>query len=118
MTTTETVEITRELIRRAILTLAAIPDPDARFRGGLHSAWPEFRQEISAAYGAVEASAKVFVPTAADIGRMYAVLRAYNEFRRRSPTDKQTARLFTAWVFGVPMWMLQQRCSTNRRCRR
>lgn len=107
--------ITRDLIARAILTLAAIPDPDLRFRVGPRSAWPDYVREARDAYASAPPRIRAFAPSPNDLGVFLDVLDMLNAYRRAGSTAAENVRLFTARVFGAPIWMLQQRCTTNRR---
>lgn len=114
-TAIDTIEIVRELLRRAILTLAAIPDPDLRYRTGPRTAWPAYVQETRDAYASAPPRVRTFAPSQHDISIFIEVLNWLNWYRRQNRRAEENVRLFTAWVFGAPIWMLQQRCSTNRR---
>lgn len=107
------IEITRELLRRAILTLAAIPDPDRRFRTGPKTAWPAFAQDWHA-YAARDATVREYTPTPDDIGRYLTVLDWLTAYGRQSARNAENARLFVARTFGVPIIRLQIRVTTNR----
>lgn len=102
----------RELLRRAILTLAAVPDPDLRYRLGPTSAWPDFVRQARDAYGSAPPRVR-FNPTPADHSRYLDVLAWLRWYEREY--GPETIRLFAAWVFGASMWQLQMRCTTNRR---
>lgn len=103
----------RELLRRAILTLAALPDPDIRFRLGPRCAWPSIVQAARDAYGAAPPKLRTFQPTPTDQSRCLDVLAWLRWYELAC--GPETVRLFTAWAFGRPMWFLQERCTTNRR---
>lgn len=109
----ERLDWVREVLRRAILTLGALPDPDLRYRLGPHSGWPAYVQETRDAYASAPPKLRTFQPTQQDVSRFLDVLGWLSWYGREH--SEETRRLFVAWVLGAPMWMLQQRCSTNRR---
>lgn len=111
----ERVELVRELLRRAILTLGAIPDPDLRFRVGPKTAWPAFVQETRDAYGSSPPKIRAFTPSEYDLSVFLEILEWLRWYRQQGARGEENARLITAWVMGAPIWMLQERCSTNRR---
>lgn len=115
MTAEHSLAVVRELLRRAILTLGAIPDPDLRFRTGPRTAWPGYIQETRDAYASAPPKVHTFTPTERDLTVFLDVLGWLAWYRQKSERQAETARLFTAWMLGAPMWMLQQRCTTNRR---
>ena len=107
----------REIVRRAILTLAAVKDPDKRFMG--FSSLPQHVvQDVKEAYGYSSASVRSFAPTAYEIDQMEVVLPWLAWLRRE---EGETAmRRIIGWTMDVPMWRLAHRedCSertiTNR----
>jgi hypothetical protein len=105
-------DIVRELLRRAILTLAALPDPDLRFRLGPRCAWPPIVQAVHDAYAAAPPTVRIFQPTAADISRWDTVFDWLRWYAREH--DPQNVRLFKARIFGKSIMELQQLCMTER----
>ena len=106
-------DLVRELLRRAILTLASLADPDLRYRLGPRTAWPPYVQHARDAYASAPPNIRVFHPTSRDIEVVTDVLRHLAKYGREQNT--QDLKLFHAWVFGASTWMLQMRVTTNRR---
>ena len=104
----------RELLRRSVRTLAAIPDSNLRDRYGPRTAWPEFVRFTRDAYGAAPPRFKTFVPTSQDLS-VYLDALSWISWYQRSQAGAETVRVFNAWCFGAAMWQLQERVSTNRR---
>lgn len=104
----------RELLRRAILTAGAIPDPDLRFRVGPKTAWPAMVQESRDAYGYAAPKVRRFEPTAADLSSFLDALDWLRWYRDTGAIGLQNFKLFKAWALGSPIWMLQERITTNR----
>jgi hypothetical protein len=106
----------RELLRRAILTLAVVPDPDLRYRLGPKGCWPSIVREARDAYGYAPPKMRAYHPTPEDQSRYLDVLAWLRWYEAEFPeSGPQTVKLFIAWTFGTAMWQLQQRCKTNRR---
>ena len=103
----------RELLRRSVLTLAAVPDSDLRYRGGPNTAWPEFMRHARDAYGAAPPRFRTFEPTRQDL-TVYLEALSWLAWYGRT-FGEETVRLFIAWTFGAAIWQLQERTSTNRR---
>jgi hypothetical protein len=113
-----------DLLRRAILTMAALPDRERRFLAGLKSNMPETTPTtqadlaplgLHAIYDAAkEASeqqalrASRFKPTMQDVDRCLDVLEWLRWLGYRNDGRKEV-RIITAWAHGVPMWKLAQR---------
>jgi hypothetical protein len=91
-----------EMVRRAILTLRAIPDPDARFKAT--SGWVVVHS-TNEAYGYGEASVR-YVPTAAEISEMERVMEAMVKLRQ---TDVRGYHRLWFFSTGTPIWHLAQR---------
>jgi hypothetical protein len=103
----------RELLRRSVLTLAAVPDSDLRYRIGPRTAWPEFVRHARDAYGSAPPRFRSFHPNRADLTVYLEVLSWLDWYRR--DYGAETVRVFCAWCMGAAMWQLQERVSTNRR---
>lgn len=103
----------KDLIRRSILTLASVPDPDLRYRLGPKTAWPEFVRYSRDAYGSAPPRVRSFTPSRYDLTICLEVLGWVSWYGRTR--SQNTVKLFQAWTFGAPMWQLQERCETNRR---
>jgi hypothetical protein len=109
----ENIPALRELLRRAVLTLAAVPDSDLRYRLGPRTAWPEFVRHARDAYGSAPPRFRTFHPTRQDLSNYLEALSWLAWYRRTY--GQETVRVFVAWCFGAAMWQLQERVSTNRR---
>ena len=107
-------DIVRELLRRAILTLCAIPDPDARYRRNPQTAWPGILQDPYHAYGAAPPRYRHFHPTAADLSRYLPVLDWLLWYEHVSSHGREAVSLFWARTHGSAWWPLEQRF---RKCR-
>ena len=103
----------RELLRRSVLTLAAVPDSDLRYRLGPRTAWPEFVRHARDAYGSAPPRFRTFHPTRQDLSIYLEALSWLAWYRRNY--GEETVRVFIGWCFGAAMWQLQERVSTNRR---
>jgi Domain of unknown function (DUF6362) len=100
----------RELVRYAILTLATVRDPDARYQGlAKLPAWVV--HDVRDAYGYSTPSVRRFVPTPRHITQME-LLTPWLAWLRREHGDLELRRLM-AWAMGVPYWKLcdRERCS-------
>lgn len=107
----------REVIRYAVMTLAALRDPDRRFQG-----WSRLPvgivRDVQEAYGYSSASVRNFAPSPKEVEQMEIVLPWLAWVRRE---EGETAiRRILAWSMGASLWRLGQRekCSdrtiTNR----
>lgn len=97
----------RELLRRAVLTLAAVTDPDARFRHGPASWGLEVVNDVNEAYGYAPPRVRRFAPTPQDVDIYLEVMGWLAWYGRE--VDRDDMRLFLAWAMGVPKWVLAQR---------
>lgn len=107
----DSVRAIREIIRRAILTFKALPDPDARFLRQGHS-WQIVR-DASEAYGYAEASVKDFQPTPHEIDQAMIVLPWLSWLWEEEGGD--AVKRIIAWAMGIPMWRLAQREHVSER---
>lgn len=102
----------KEIIRRAILTLAAIKDPDERFRRGHQSTWTlPVVHDAHDAYGYGVPSNAKFIPSPQDISQMETVA-VWLAWLRRTEGEYALKRII-GWAKGVPGWMLgtREKCS-------
>lgn len=107
----------REIIRYAVMTLAALRDPDARYLS-----WSSIPvtviHDIQEAYGYSSTWVREFSPTSGDISQMEVVMPWLAWLRREE--GETAVRRILAWSMGVALWRLGQRekCSdrtiTNR----
>ena len=96
----------REILRNAIMTMAALRDPDARFLGWKHP--PTIAvQSVYEAYGYASASVRSFHPSPAEIAQAERVASWLAWLRRIVGPD--ALHRFTAWSLGVPIWRIAQR---------
>jgi hypothetical protein len=109
----ENIHALRELLRRSVLTLGAVPDSDLRHRLGPRTAWPEFVRHARDAYGSAPPRFKTFHPSRQDLSVYLEVLSWLAWYRRTY--GEETVRVFVSWAFGAAIWQLQERVSTNRR---
>lgn len=107
----------REIVRYAVMTLAALRDPDARYLSW--SSMPvNVVHDIQEAYGYSSTWVREFAPTSGDISQMEVVMPWLAWVRREE--GETAVRRILAWSMGVALWRLGQRekCSdrtiTNR----
>lgn len=100
----DSVRAIREIIRRAILTFKALPDPDAKF---LHQgrSWDIVRN-VNEAYGYAEASVKDFEPTPHEIDQAEIII-PWLAWLWEHEGDIAVKRTI-GWAMGIPMWRLAQ----------
>lgn len=103
---TEVLLAMREILRYAIMTLAALPDPDARFLG-----WAQMPvnvvHSVKEAYGYSSTFVRRFQPTPAHVQQMERV-GPWLAWMRRECGEEALQRLI-GWSMGVPAWKLGQR---------
>ncbi|WP_342643462.1 DUF6362 family protein [Rhodoligotrophos ferricapiens] len=96
---------TADRIRRAILTMAAIPDPDARFvYSGVTLDYRAVR-DVREAYGWDEARARRFRPTPRDIDDLLVIWKAL-AWLVQKPNGRRDLKLLMARAFDTPWWKL------------
>ena len=101
MTTDQNIQLVtamREIIRRAVITLAVLRDPDKRFLG-LSQLPQHVVHDVKEAYGYSSVSVREFQPTALEISQMEVVL-PWLVWLRRDHGDIE-ARRFIGWAMGV-----------------
>ncbi len=95
------------LIKRAILTLAAMPDRERGWLSSPRSSMPDPVREAVESFGWQEVRAR-FAPTPTDIDRYLDVL-AWLSWLGRQNDGKRNVQIITARAFGAPLWKLAQR---------
>lgn len=108
----ELLDAMREIVRRALMTLAAVRDPDHRFLGYARQAG-NIVHEVKEAYGYSSASVRNFAPTAYEISQMEVVLPWLAWLRRQE--GEQAIRRIIAWSMGSALWRIGQRESCSER---
>lgn len=107
----------KEIIRRAVMTLAALRDPDKRFQG-LSRLPVGIVHDVQEAYGYSSASVRNFAPSPKEVEQMEVVLPWLAWVRREE--GEIAIRRILGWSMGASLWRLGQRekCSdrtiTNR----
>lgn len=103
------------LVERSILTLAAVPDPDSRYRRGAISSMPEPVRRAVEAYN-IEETPRVrrFVPSRADHDRYLEVLEWLNWLAGEND-GKRDLKIVWLRAFGVPYWKIAQRFGRSDR---
>lgn len=103
-------------IKQAWLTLAMLPDPDARYRRALGGGWVlKIVQEARDAYGATPASWKG-TPSPAEITEMEEIFDQLVWLRQAEGFEGEgSIKRIAAWAWGVPIWKIAQR---EHRCER
>jgi hypothetical protein len=96
-----------ELLRRSILTLAALPDREKAWLSSPRSSMPDYVQEASA-YASEAPRVRRFQPSPEDIGRYLDVL-AWLSWLGRQNDGARDVKIITARTFGTPMWKLAER---------
>lgn len=96
----------RQIVRRAVMTLAAVRDPDHRYLG-----WATLPanlvRDVKEAYGYSSASLRNFQPTAYEITQMDIVLPWLAWLRREE--GEAAIRRIIGWSMGAALWRLGQR---------
>lgn len=106
----ELVEAMREIIRVAIITLAALRDPDRRFMG--YASLPQnVIHDVREAYGYSSATVREFIPSAFHISQMEVVLPWLAWVRREE--GERAIRRIIGWAMGASIWRLgyREECS-------
>jgi hypothetical protein len=109
MTTTTPLDLlaaVREILRRAVMTLAAMRDPDRRFLG-LQQMPQHVVHDVQQAYGYSSTAVREFIPSAYEIEQADVVL-PWLAWLRRQHGDKECRR-FIGWAMGAPIWRLAKR---------
>ena len=102
----------REILRRAVMTLAALRDPDRRFLG-LAQMPAHVVHDVQDAYGYSSASVRDFRPSAYEIEQAEVVL-PWLAWLRRAHGDIECRR-FIGWSSGAPVWKLAKREKCSER---
>lgn len=105
-------EAMREIIRVAIVTLAAVRDPDRRYLG-LSQMPVHVVHDIREAYGYSSATVREFIPNSFHISQMDVVL-PWLAWVRREEGDAAIRRII-GWAMGVAGWRLGQREKCSER---
>lgn len=106
----ELVDAMREIIRVAIITLAALRDPDRRFMG-FASLPQNVIHDVREAYGYSSATVREFIPSAFHISQMEVVLPWLAWIRREE--GERAIRRIIGWAMGASIWRLgyREECS-------
>jgi hypothetical protein len=107
------------LLRRAILTITAIPDPDARFLSGPKSSMPRPQPDPNVSYDSEAAQAELaragrFRPTKADLSRYMEVMSWLAWLKRQGEEGELGARLIIYRAYGNSWWKCAQRLKLGR----
>lgn len=97
-----------ELVRRSVLTLAAVSDPDRRFQSPPKSCLPPSVREVNEAYGWDPPKVRRFQPTARDVDRYLTVLHWLGQLSAE-PGGERDVKLLVARAYGTPWWKLAER---------
>lgn len=103
-------EAMREIIRVAVVTLAALRDPDRRYQG--FSSLPvNVIHDVREAYGYSSATVREFIPSAFHISQMEVVLPWLAWIRREE--GERAIRRIIGWAMGASIWRLgyREECS-------
>lgn len=96
----------REILRRAVMTMAALRDPDRRFLG-IAQMPQHVVHDVQEAYGYSSASVRDFQPSAYEIAQADVVL-PWLAWLRRTHGDIECRR-FIGWAMGAAVWRLAKR---------
>lgn len=96
----------REILRRAVMTLAALRDPDRRYLG-LQQMPQHVVHDVKEAYGYSSATVRDFQPSAYEIAQADVVL-PWLAWLRREHGDIECRR-FIGWAMGAQIWRLAKR---------
>jgi hypothetical protein len=104
------------LIRRALLTLQALPDRERAFLKGPKSAWPTPIDDPPLGYGYEPASERRarFKPTPADVERCLPVCGWLTWLRSQGDAGERGARIIVLHGLGVPYWKIAPRLDQRR----
>lgn len=107
------------LLRRSILTVTAIPDPDRRYQSGPKSSIPQPAPDPNVAYGSEAAQAEIakaarFRPTRKDLGRYMEVLGWLSWLKRQGEQGDQGVRLIVYRAHGSSWWRVAQRLKLGK----
>lgn len=122
VTTEELKDLTarcQALLTRAVLTDAALPDVDRRYRSGPHCAMPEPAPDPNFAYGTEGAEtrnsrAARFRPTPADVDRHLPVMAWLTWLKRQGPDGARGVKLIVLRAHGHPFWRIAKRLDLGR----
>lgn len=107
-----------KLVERSILTLRAMPEPEARFLGGPRSGLPapvvRLKDLDLEARLALRAKAPPWRPTAKDVDR-YLECLSWLCWLERVPGGADAVKIITLATYGVPMWRISQRFAVSDR---
>lgn len=102
----ELLEAMKEIVRVAIVTLAALRDPDRRYLG--YASLPQnVVHDVREAYGYSSVSVREFIPSAFHISQMEVVLPWLAWIRREE--GEQSIRRIIGWAMGATAWRLGSR---------
>lgn len=95
------------LVRRAVLTLSALPDPDRRFQRSPRSCMPAPVREAVESYGYISERAPRFQPTTKDVSIYLDVLAWLNWLEQVDEDGRRAAQVIVARAFEIPMYRLK-----------
>lgn len=105
-------EAMREIVRVAIITLAALRDPDRRYLG--YASLPQnVVHDVREAYGYSSATVREFIPSAFHVTQMEVVLPWLAWVRREE--GEIAIRRIIGWSMGSALWRLGQREKCSER---
>jgi len=104
-------------VKRAIKTLQALPDVDAKHLYSQGAAWPEFVRAVNEAYGYNEARPPRFKPTALDIDQMEEGM-GWLVWLKKQDDGERDFKLIMARAYGVPWWRLSQKFGQSEKTMR
>ena len=107
----EQVAETAARLRRAILTLYKVPDPDSRFVYGSGTYWPEFVHELNQAEK--PSVLKTFKPSPKDIDTYLETLKGLTWLQAQND-GKRDCRIIVARAFETPWWWLAAKHGRHR----
>ena len=95
-------------LRRAILTLTAVPDKDRKWIYSERSSWPEIVRAVEDAYGYQAVKRPKFRPTSRDVDEMLPALD-WLAWLGCQKDGKREVAIIWARALGTPWWKLAER---------
>ena len=114
MTDKADIAATRELLERAVKTLRAVPDPDARFLRTKSGMWPEMLQSVHEAYGYAPPRVRTFRPTPRDVS-VYLEVLDWLGWLSTQTNGERDVKIIVAVAMGSPFFALGQRYGRSDR---
>lgn len=112
----DAVGLMKDKLRRAVLTLLAVPDPDKKFLRVVGPKWVVVRDSAEA-YGWTPERVQ-FSPTPRDVEVYLVVLGWLSWYERQHESDRKRdslVKILIAWATGAEYWQLARRFACSER---